>query len=392
MNFASVIDEKENELRANPDMIIIARESRGFTQSDLADRSGISQANISKFESGRLAVTLDHVTRIAKATILPEPFFFLPERRYEPLSDNDGDTGIYHSRRASMSKSDMKVTHAILNRLRIQVSRLLKGAEIEHDYKFPQLRANNFGGNIEEIARQVRKAWELQSGPIHSMVDVIEAAGGIIFMNQFSTMKLNGITQYVPETGLPPLVFLNADLPPDQQRWTLAHELGHIVLHCHYQARLDGDDVEDQANRFAAEFLLPERDAGPALFNLNLPTLARLKSYWKVSMSALIYRAHKLGRISDRQRRSLYQQMGANKYRRNEPVSLPAEEPKLLQELLKIHREFHGYDLLELSRLLFVFDDELRYIYGLQPGPNDWVQRAEEDDRNQRQRAAWANP
>lgn len=380
-------EKKRDQFKANPDMIIMARESRGFTQSDLAEHSGISQANISKFESGRLAATQENVARIAKATSLPVPFFFLPEHRYEPLSDSDGDTGIYHSRRASTLKSDLKVTHAILNRLRIQVSRLLKDAEIEHDYNFPQLRSRDFGGDVEEIAHQVRKEWNLTAGPIRSMVDAIEAAGGIIFMNQFNTMKLNGVTQYVPETGRPPLIFLNADMPPDQQRWTLAHELGHIVLHCHHPARLESDDVEDQADRFAAEFLLPERDVGPALFNLNLPVLARLKSHWKVSMSALVYRAHKLGRISDRQKRSLYQKLSSNGYRRSEPVPLPAEEPTLLQELLKLHREFHGYDLTELSRLLFVFEDELRHIYGLEPGPNDWIQRAEEHDRDQRRQA-----
>lgn len=387
MNF--LFERSNTNSTVNPQMIIIARETRGFTQSDLAKQSGISQSNISKFEGGQLTVSPENLRRIAKATHFPESFFLLPERRYDPLSEEDSRGGIYHRRQVSMNKGDLRVVHAKLNILRIQLARLLNHAQIEHDYEFPCLHPSDFAGGPEEIARQVRKAWDMPSGPVDNMVDAIEAGGGIIVMNEFNTMKLDGITQYIPETQLPPLIFLNADMPGDRQRWTLAHELGHIVMHCRFSESHLNADVEEEADRFANEFLMPAYDIGPVLFNLNLPALVRLKAYWKVSMGALIYRAHQLGKISDRQKRTLYRQMNANRYGRNEPLPILVEEPTILQQLLQVHRGVHGYSLSELSRMLAMHEDELQYVFGLEPGPNDWLPSQEPD----RQRTGlWVEP
>lgn len=371
--------QSKEEPRVNADMLIIAREARGFNQSDLAKQANISQANISKFERGQLAVSLENLQRIAQATHFPESFFFLPERRYNPLSEKDSNIGIYHQRQTTMLKGDLRGIHAKLNLLRIQISRLLWDAKIEHETTFPSFHPSDSGRSIEEVARQVREQWDLPSGPIDSMVDVIEAAGGIIVMNQFATMKLSGVTQYIQETGMSPLIFLNAEMSGDRQRWTLAHELAHIVLHCQHIDDPTLCDLEDEADRFASEFLMPASDIGPSLSNLNLPALTRLKALWKVPMDTLILRASKLGRISDRQKRTLFQQMNANRYRGNggrEPITIPVEEPTLLNELLYVHRNIHGHSLAELSRLLVVHEDELRYTYGLEHGSNDWSPKA----------------
>ncbi len=53
-----------------------------------------------------------------------------------------------------------------------------------------------------------------------------------------------------------PGVLITTQRPMSIQRFTAAHELGHLVLHRHGDPK--GKEVEQQANEFAGAFLLPE--------------------------------------------------------------------------------------------------------------------------------------
>jgi Zn-dependent peptidase ImmA (M78 family) len=85
---------------------------------------------------------------------------------------------------------------------------------------------------------------------------------------------------------------------------------------------------------------------------LNIPKLAALKPYWKVSMAALLKRAGDLYTISKRQAQYLWMKMGP--YRKREPVSIdiPVEQPQLFKELLRMHREDLNYDDDEMADML----------------------------------------
>ncbi len=139
-------------------------------------------------------------------------------------------------------------------------------------------------------------------------------------MASFDTDQLDAISQYVPGSKLPPLFYLNADTPADRLRFTLAHELGHIVMH-HQQT--NEANVEEEADRFAAEFLMPEQEIGTSLYALNIPKLTRLKGYWKVSMGAILRRARDIGKITDRQYRNLWEQMSRLGFQSASQASLP---------------------------------------------------------------------
>uniref|UniRef100_UPI000A5CA4A8 ImmA/IrrE family metallo-endopeptidase n=1 Tax=Vibrio campbellii TaxID=680 RepID=UPI000A5CA4A8 len=55
--------------------------------------------------------------------------------------------------------------------------------------------------------------------------------------------------------GMPVLFFVNVNAPADRLRHTLAHELGHMVLHTITFA--DDDEMEQEADAFAGAFLVP---------------------------------------------------------------------------------------------------------------------------------------
>jgi len=335
----------------NPEMLILARETRGLTQSELAEVTSISQGNISKYESGLLYVSEEHLQKIASVLDYPVSLFFQSDQLY-----GFGSHCTYHRKRQTMPVKEQKVLLAKINRLRIHFARLLNGVELEHENQFRRLDIEDYDGDAEKIAQIIRKNWRLPLGPIKNLVGAIESAGGIVVRKSFGTKKLDAISQWVP--GLPPIFLINADMPGDRVRFTLAHEIGHIIMH-----HLPTENMEKEADRFAAEFLMPTHDISPDLTSLTFANLARLKSYWKVSMAALIVRAYETGKITHRQYRTLYEQMNKNDYRLNEPIPIPVEEPTLLKDIMDVYINVHKYSISDLSQLLALHEHEFRSEY-----------------------------
>jgi Zn-dependent peptidase ImmA (M78 family)/DNA-binding XRE family transcriptional regulator len=340
----------------NPEMLILARESRGITQGELADKISVTQGTISKIESGVLEVSDREWEKIAEVLHYPRHFFSQTDRVF-----GYGSACIYHRKRQSLPTSTLRRLMASINVVRIQVSRLLRGAEIETQNKFYRMDISEYDGNVEHIAKLIRQYWGLPPGPLNNLTTAIELAGGIVIRCSFGTEKIDAMSQWAP--GLPPLFFINSEIPADRVRYTLAHEIGHIIMH-----NAPTPDMEDEANRFSAEFLMPASEIKPYLKPLSLPRLASLKPYWKVSMNALLKRASDLNVITARQKEYLWTQMGKQGFRTKEPIGIPDEQPTVLSDLINVHLTDHGYSINELSQLLASTEEELRAKY-LPPPP-----------------------
>jgi Zn-dependent peptidase ImmA (M78 family)/DNA-binding XRE family transcriptional regulator len=332
---------------ANPEMLVVARESRGLTQKELADRLSISQANVSKFESGILSVSDELLEQIATALGYPKAFF----RQYDQVYGY-GSSCLYHRKRQSLPAHQLRRIIAELNVLRMQVSRLLRGVEVETESRFYRMDLGDYENCPELIAQLVRKSWNLPSGPVQNLTRTIESCGGIVVRWSFGTNKIDAVSQWVP--NMPPLFFVNSEVPGDRLRYTLAHEVGHLIMH-----HVPTPNLENEADRFAAEFMMPSADIASQLSPLPLQKLAHLKPYWMVSMAALARRAFDLGRITQRHYRTLFTQMSKMGIRKHEPVPIPPEEPTVLADIIDIHRKQHGYTNSELIRLVNSFDEDL---------------------------------
>ena len=176
-------------------------------------------------------------------------------------------------------------------------------------------------------------------------------------MCRFNTALLDGIS--FRGEGLPPLFFMNRDVPGERFRFSLAHELGHMVLH-----GVPGDDeeMEHEADRFAAAFLMPAAEIRPYLTTPKLSAFARVKAFWKVSIKALIKRAHDLKLITDNQYRWLNVQY-SKAFKAGEPVPIELEKPSRLRMMVEYHLTNLGYSITDLARLLSVHADDLERVY-----------------------------
>lgn len=101
---------------------------------------------------------------------------------------------------------------------------------------------------LEDIYTLNRLVAEFEKRNVHVIFSTLHFWGGVLFF-----LKDNWFC------------YINSSYPPKAQKWTLGHELGHFVLH-HDSASMFTDgifpcaesDAEWQANRFAAELLMPK--------------------------------------------------------------------------------------------------------------------------------------
>jgi Zn-dependent peptidase ImmA (M78 family)/DNA-binding XRE family transcriptional regulator len=336
----------------NGEMLQLARESRGLTQGSLARLTSISQSKISKYERDNLPISENDLAQLATVLQYPKSFF-----HNQLKAHGFGVSGVFHRRRQSIPMLTLKKIQAEFNIRTMEIEKLLEGAEIKSENEFHRLDIEDFDGDAEYIAELVRAQWNLPLGPIKSIIGVIESAGGIVLKYDMGTRKLDAQSRWI--SGLPPIFFANENIPVDRLRFTLAHEIGHVIMH-----RIPTKNIEDEANRFASSFLMPRREIIHDLTHFSLERAVRLKLKWKVSIAALIMRAFDLGILTISQKRRFFTLMGAAGYRTSEPVTLPDDEKSAtVRQLIDVYKKEHNYTTAELCNMLSVNEFDFRVFY-----------------------------
>lgn len=343
----------------NPQLFVIGRESRGISQSEMSKQLGISQGKLSKIENGLLAVSEEELEKFSRILNYPNSFFSRNDKTY-----GIGLSEFFHRKKQSVPQKSLTKIYAQLEIRRIEIFNLLRSVELGDD-NFPYMDPDKYDGNVELIAQTLRASWMVPKGPIQNIIDIIEEAGGIVIPFDFEGANIDAITLSHP--GSLPLIFTNFDRPMDRIRFTLAHEVGHIVMH--RKPPSNDTDIEEQADRFASEFLMPKSDIAPTLSGTNLKKLAALKPYWKVSMAALLVRARDLQKITDRQYRHLWMQMGQAGYRTKEPVELdvPIETPLTLNQIVSVYQNELKYSQKDICEVVRLNEQEASFYYPIYP-------------------------
>ena len=353
------VSEQPLAIAAQPGMLVLAREARGMTQADVArafsegpsTAEPASQGYVSKAEAGRIRVAGERLTAYAAA------LRYLPELLALDESALGAGVGlVHHRRRASLAAGDLRRTHAVLNLTRIQLQSLLRASGKDLPHRFPEIKVDDFD-TPEDAAREVRESWGLGPGPVACLVGAIEGAGGLVVRRHLAGRELDAVSQRMAFGN--PLFLLNYGTPADRERYTLAHEVGHVVMH-----RMPSDEQERQADQFASEFLMPARDMLSSLKGgLDLSRLIELKADWRVSMAAIARRAHTLGAISDWQYRQLNVELSTLGYRTAEPTTIASEQAAGVGQLVQEFRSSRGLTIAELASITGLHEHEFTDLY-----------------------------
>ncbi|MFL9951954.1 XRE family transcriptional regulator [Paraburkholderia nemoris] len=337
----------------------MARLLQGYSLEDVAARVGKTRQYISKLEIGSGAPTIEMVS--ALATVLGvTPVFFDGSTSPTPLVEEQ-----VHFRRLATTKVSVKQV-ALAKAAMMQ--RLV--AVIEDHLQLPSVRLPQFDdattpSEIEAAAERCRDEWGIGLGPVSDMTRLAETIGAIVTTFSGVSAEVDALSF----VGARPIIVRNeAKESTCRQRFDIAHELGHCVLHV---GRVTGDRVsESEANRFASALLVPrammtKHFPRPRGSFLDWKGISEFKLTWKVSKAALLYRARQLELISD----ELYRR-GAITLRRGEAMKereddlIPLERPALLSRAVTLLREKLGITAPVLASQLGLSTELLEDLLG----------------------------
>ena len=313
-----------------------ARMYRGLTLTELAKRTEISKQSISLYENDNNTPDYMKVRLLASELNFPYDYFFQKDS-YAAKTETT-----YFRSLASATKKDRTAQS-------IKLEYVAKMYEILLEFiSFPEMNlpSVDFVGcddvfecenedaiqEIEDIAVQVRKYWDIGTGPIKDLQYLLEKNGIIVTGFDTNEDKIDAFSQRTIVGGND-IYFIAVALgnrPEGRIRFDMAHELGHILLHPWSEdlEAITKDEFkarERQANMFASAFLLPRDSFGKdiASYPTDLKYYQFLKNKWKVSIQAMIYRTHQLGIKSDNQYQYLMRQVSKNGWRIKEPGDVP---------------------------------------------------------------------
>ncbi|EKY3090889.1 helix-turn-helix domain-containing protein [Cronobacter dublinensis] len=351
MNVSPLISQNRDKL-INPERLTEAREAKGLTMADLARLLEISRQAISAFEKGLKNPSHETLNQISRVLSFPESFFLAAE-------SSPSIKGAVHFRsRASASKKERLMGTTKGRWVSGILSNLLQYA-ILPELKLPPIDIDDFEmltpSDLEDIATQTRRYWGLGDGPIKNLTQLLEN-NGIVVSNIHAGDRVDAFSFWA-NSG--PIIVSDKNCTAVRLRFTIAHELGHLILHRSVQDDyLDDKElfkkVEKQADYFASCFLLPASTFGNEFFSPSLQGLIKLKERWGVSIGAITMRAASLHLINDNQKEYVFRQLAP--YRKKEPLDdvIKSEEPKLINKLAHLldeHNIISKSELFERSAL-----------------------------------------
>lgn len=310
-----------------PGRLRLARDVEKISQTALANAIKVTPAAISQFESGETNPSQDKVASMADALRVPVSFFYLPMV--------DTHEGFFRSLRKSTvlerrwARSMAHLVHDLAAQPRAE--RRLEPLDL------PQARVETLdpeSSSVVEAARFVRQKWGVPLGPISDVVGLLEQHGLLVVRLPLESADVDAFS--LPFNDRPVVVLSDNKGDRGRSRFDAAHELGHLVMHG--SSVWGVREVESQAHRFAAEFLMPEADIRHELpATADWPRLFALKERWHVSLSALLMRAKTLQVMKPAAYTTAMKGLSARGWRRAEPIPLGAPEgPRVTASLLDV--------------------------------------------------------
>jgi Zn-dependent peptidase ImmA (M78 family) len=338
-----------------PARLTQARVLAGFAKGELATKVAVSAAAIGQYEAAVTVPRADVLQRLADAVNV-EPEFFASGR---PLARVDSSQAHFRSLRSTRAFDRARALATAE-----QIWELVFA--LEKRIRFPDvvLPFLDTSGGPRAAAAALRRYWRLPTGPVQHFTAIAESHGLVVILRPVDYIER--VDAFSMRVGERPVIITTPQRTENvfRHRFTLAHEIGHLVLH---SEAFPGDHgQETEADEFAAEFLTPANQIVDLLpVAIHLPALDRLSRLWGVSVESLIKRMAELRGATDVSVRRAFQRLAAgSEFRTSEPIgAYRGEIPDLLMQAQSVAEEA-GFTLLQLAAELRMRPSRVRDLLG----------------------------
>ena len=274
----------------------LARSAAGLSLRGLSDRidNRVSAQAIGKYERDEAMPRSPVLMALADALSVSVNYLV-------------GDPGIslravdFRTRWVTSNREQDRIRAMILHRLEryLTIEEILGLPSVHWDKpRWAPYPVTNGLIEADRAADNLRNEWGLGLNPIPDMAELMEDRGVKVFFCPLDG-GTDGMTARVQREDLPDahVIVVDQDVSRDRQRFTIAHEVGHIVLDVS-----PGIDEESAVHRFAGAFLIPEEalwaGIGRHRSNIDWRELLGLKLAFGISIQAITHRCRALGIIN----------------------------------------------------------------------------------------------
>lgn len=305
-----------------------ARKMTGMSLQQLSNKldNVVTKQSLNKYEQGLMKPDSELLIQMAQTLGVPLDYFFRESQiKLE---------GIEFRKKVKLTKTEeesiKQKTIDFLERY-FELETIL---DIKSDFVMP-IKQNKIStlADVENCATELREKWELGLNPIANVIEMLEDKHIKVFEIE-APESFNGLSAYV--NGIP-IIVINSRFDMVTRRFTALHELAHIVLD--FDEAMQDKNMEKLCHAFAGAFLIPKKSFFEEFTkqrnHISLEELKHIKSYYGISMQAIMARAKNLEIIKEHVYKNFSINFSARGYRKNEPGEYHGTEKSLrFQQLL----------------------------------------------------------
>ncbi|VDG20612.1 hypothetical protein [Lactobacillus plantarum subsp. plantarum] [Lactiplantibacillus mudanjiangensis] len=335
--------------RLLPENLKFARQLKGMSKVELASETGVSKQSVTNWEKGTRSPDFLNIRRLASVLSVPYTFLIGTSK----FNQSDSKMVLFRSKVAVPKKNKLSyerradVYASFVNVMSTFVS-------------YPQFLLSNIELNyssfriisdyvIEKKANDIRHLFKLSNGPIENVTALLERSGiSVVFISD----QHAGIDAVSKKYKNGYVILLNVfNQSAARVRFSLAHELGHIILHSGYSRNVYETQtihkrLEEEANYFASCLLMPQDGFLMDIISPTLKGLINVKWHWKLSIQAMAMRLEQLDIIDDSKKVQIFIELSRRYSRAKEPYdfgdnSIPMEKPTLANSAIEFLQNNH---------------------------------------------------
>ena len=313
--------------------MLLARKAAGLSLRELEAKidKRVSAQAISKYERDEMMPGSEVLTAVARALGVTESYL---------LGQNDLtlESIEFRKNRITSRKEEASVKASVLGAVEryLEIEDFVGAASVAwtrpQGVPFPVRES----ADAEAAAGRLRAAWNLGIDPIPNLAEFLEEHGiKVIPLSLGESVSGLMCRARRSKGGEVPVIVVNEHDTGERQRFTLSHELGHLILDAP-----KGVNEEKLAHRFAGAFLMPAetlwQEVGKRRSSLSIAELFKLKALFKVSVQAITYRLKDLQIIGDPTFKFLFDHFQKQGWRRPpypEPGAVERERPDRFRRL-----------------------------------------------------------